>query len=154
MKKYIYRSGLLAFTAVALLTSCDPEIDAPEISAGEANFERYVAVGNSLTSGYANNGLYRSGQINSYPNILAGQFKLAGGGEFTQPLFTEAQANGSGYLELSGFTATGLPIITQVPANAERGSNLPTGSPAIRAARMLPPAVLAAKPKVVRWIRK
>src|SRR5688572_7439203 len=131
MKKYIYRSGLLAFTAVALLTSCDPEIDAPEISAGEANFERYVAVGNSLTSGFANNGLYRSGQLNSFPNILAGQFKQAGGGEFTQPLFTEAQANGSGYLDLSGFTASGQPIITQVPAAAERGTNLPTGSPAL-----------------------
>ncbi len=31
--------------------------------------------------------------------------------------------------------------------------SLPTGSPAIRAARILPPAVRAAKPKVVRWMR-
>lgn len=131
MKKHIYRSGLLAFAAVAFLSSCDPEIDAPEISAGEANFERYIAVGNSLTGGYANNGVSRSSQLNSYPNILAGQFKLAGGGEFTQPLFTEAQANGTGYLELSGFTATGQPIITQVPAAAERGGNLPAGGAAL-----------------------
>lgn len=111
MKKYFYKSGLLAFAAVASLTSCDPEIDAPEISGGDANFTKYVAVGNSLTAGFADNGLYRSGQINSYPNILAGQFKQAGGGEFVQPLFTEAQKNGSGYITLNGFDASGNPIL-------------------------------------------
>ncbi|MFC7666598.1 hypothetical protein ACFQT0_03570 [Hymenobacter humi] len=54
---------------------------------------------------------------NSYPNILAGQFKLVGGTDFTQPLFTEAQSNGSGYLRLTGFTAAGLPITAPVTAN-------------------------------------
>ncbi|GAB3558973.1 SGNH/GDSL hydrolase family protein [Spirosoma fluminis] len=69
-------------------------------SQGSADFTKYVAVGNSLTAGYADGGLYRDGQLNSYPNILAGQFKLVGGGSFVQPLFTEAQAAGSGYLKL------------------------------------------------------
>jgi hypothetical protein len=57
-------------------------------------------VGNSLTAGYADGGLYLEGQQNSYPSIIAKQMALVGGGKFTQPLFTEAQANGSGYLKL------------------------------------------------------
>lgn len=115
MKKFFYKSSVLAalFGSV-LLTSCDPEIDAPAASSGQADFAKYVAVGNSLTAGYADGGLYRSGQLNSYPAILAQQFALAGGGEFTQPLFTPEQENGSGYLRLAGFDATGAPQLEQV----------------------------------------
>jgi hypothetical protein len=31
-------------------------------------------------------GLSLEGQLNSYPNLLAGQFKAVGGGDFVQPL--------------------------------------------------------------------
>src|SRR6478735_8910552 len=94
MKKYFYKSGLLAFLAVAFFSSCQPEIDAPQTSKGDLDLTKYIAVGNSLTSGYSDGGLYREGQLNSYPNILAGQFLQVGGGEFVQPLFSEAQKNG------------------------------------------------------------
>jgi lysophospholipase L1-like esterase len=55
-------------------------------SKGNADFTNYVAIGNSLTAGFADGTLYRSGQINSYPNMLASQFELVGGGKFNQPL--------------------------------------------------------------------
>ena len=104
------------------LAGCQADIDAPGVSAGTANFSRYIAVGNSLTAGYEDNGLYLDGQTNSYPNMLAQQFAAAGGGTFTQPLFTTAQANGSGYLRLAGFTAAGTPITAAVTTNlAVRG---------------------------------
>ena len=86
MKKIFYRSGLAALVVASFLSGCKPEIDTPEVSAGEANFSKYVALGNSLTSGFADGALYRAGQEVSYPSILAQQFKLAGGGEFKQPL--------------------------------------------------------------------
>ncbi len=114
MKNFIYKSGMLALFATAVLTSCDPNIDAPDPSKGEADFTKYVAVGNSLTAGFSDGGLYREGQLNSYPAILAEQFKLVGGGEFAQPLFTEQQKNGSGYLSLTGFDASGLPVLKPV----------------------------------------
>jgi len=87
MKNYI---KYMALSAV-LLTACEAELDNPiedggVYSSGSADFSNYVAVGNSLTSGYADGALYITGQQNSFPNILAGQFALAGGGEFTQPL--------------------------------------------------------------------
>lgn len=127
MKNHIYKSGMLALFAGVLLTSCDPEIDGPSVSAGtQLNLTKYVAVGNSLTAGFGDNGLYREGQLGSYPAIMAGQFAEVGGGAFVQPLFTEAQANGSGYLRLTGFTATGSPITSQVTTNlARREQNSP-----------------------------
>ncbi|WP_158994948.1 SGNH/GDSL hydrolase family protein [Mucilaginibacter sp. L196] len=106
-KLYIL-SGLL------FVAACKPEIHTPSLSRGTANFSRFIAVGNSLTAGYSNGGLYLDGQLNSYPSIMAKQMAQVGGGAFNQPLFTSAQANGSGYLTLAGFTKTGSPIIDTV----------------------------------------
>jgi lysophospholipase L1-like esterase len=101
-----------------VLGGCQPDLnDDPKSSAGQADFSTYVAVGNSLTAGTADGGVYREGQLNSYPNILANQFKQVGGGEFVQPLFTEAQSNGSGYRRITGFAATGTPIQENVTTN-------------------------------------
>ncbi|RYF74325.1 MAG: SGNH/GDSL hydrolase family protein [Cytophagaceae bacterium] len=94
------------------------------LSPGTANFTKYVAVGNSLTAGYADNGLYREGQLNSYPSILAQQFRLVYGGAFIQPLFTPEQAAGTGYLKLTSLPTTtsgGLPVTAQVAPQAVRG---------------------------------
>ncbi|WP_018476203.1 SGNH/GDSL hydrolase family protein [Pontibacter roseus] len=117
MKKFFYKSSTLALFAAVLLSSCDPEIDTPSSSAGEADFAKYVAVGNSLTAGYSDGGLSRAGQLSSYPAIMAEQFQEVGGGEFAQPLFTEEQRNGSGYLRLAGFTPQGSPITANVTEN-------------------------------------
>lgn len=90
MKNYI---KYVAIAAVAL-TACEPELDNPIddegfYTNGEVDLSNYVAVGNSLTAGYADGALYITGQENSFPNILASQFELAGGGEFTQPLVND-----------------------------------------------------------------
>ncbi len=76
----------IAAAAALAIAGCKPKMDAPIASAGNLDFSRYVAVGNSLTAGYADGTLYRSGQQASYPAIIAGQFALVGGGEFRQPL--------------------------------------------------------------------
>ncbi|WP_426058380.1 SGNH/GDSL hydrolase family protein [Hymenobacter sp. B1770] len=116
----------LALLGLAL-GGCQPDLnDDPKSSAGQADFSRYVSVGNSLTAGISDGGLYREGQLNSYPNILAQQFKQVGGGEFVQPLFSEAQLNGSGYLRLAGFTATGGPITANVTTNLGVRGAVPT----------------------------
>ncbi|GAB3693848.1 SGNH/GDSL hydrolase family protein [Spirosoma flavus] len=129
----------LTLMAVVCLSACqNNDIDPNATSAGtptkgSADFTKYVAVGNSLTSGYADGGLYRDSQLNSYPNLLAGQFKTVGGGNFVQPLFTEAQAAGSGYLKLIRVPDPANPIslltsIGQVAPGAVR-STTSTGSP-------------------------
>ncbi len=87
------------------------------INPGTADFSRYISVGNSITSGFADGGLYLAGQQVSFPNLLAGQLKLAGGGTFTSPLFSADQANGSGYVKLTGYNTDGTPIIDSVKTN-------------------------------------
>jgi hypothetical protein len=69
-----------------ILFSCKPQIDVPAPQKGSVDATRYVAIGNSLTAGYSDNALYNEAQLVSYPNLLAQQFKLIGGGEFKQPL--------------------------------------------------------------------
>ncbi len=112
IKQYLYFAlGILSIAA------CKPEIHNFKPSKGNADFSRYIAIGNSLTAGYADGGLYLQGQLNSYPSIIAKQMQTVGGGTFTQPLFSTAQENGSGYLKLTGFNADGTPVITPVTTN-------------------------------------
>jgi len=77
---------LFAASALLFASSCKSNIEPEKATAGEADFSSYVAIGNSLTAGFADGTLYKSGQESSYPSMLAGQFKLADGGDFKQPL--------------------------------------------------------------------
>ncbi len=66
------------------------------VTAGTANFSKYVAVGNSLTAGFADNALYLEGQQNSYPLILQGQMRAAGApSTFVQPLIPAGDGVGT-----------------------------------------------------------
>jgi hypothetical protein len=72
-----------------LLASCGTDISDSldeDADPGTADFSTFVAVGDSLTAGYKDGALYREGQMDSYPAILAQQFAKAGGGAFVQPL--------------------------------------------------------------------
>jgi lysophospholipase L1-like esterase len=89
MKLFIYFSIII----VVCLTSCKPKFDIPEPKKGSADFTKYVALGNSITAGYADGALYYEAQENSFPAILAKQFELVGGGKFTIP-FVSSGSNG------------------------------------------------------------
>ena len=95
--KYIALSLL-----VSVLFSCEnDELDAlrnqgnddngplPVLTAGEADFSKYVAVGASFSAGFTDNALFIAGQQNSFPNILSQQFANVGGGSFSQPLMSD-----------------------------------------------------------------
>ena len=129
MKKYRFLAvGLLAFGIV----SCEPDLDHPideggdVYSNGEADFTHYVALGNSLTAGYADNALYITGQRNSYPNILAGQFALTQEtDEFTIPYMND-NAGGllAGGQPLPGFNNR---LVLAVGADGNRAPKVYSG---------------------------
>lgn len=82
--------------------SCKPKVEEQVTSKGTADFTTYVALGNSLTAGYADGALYSSGQVNSYPNMLAHQFaKVGGSAEFKQPLMPDDEGVGISGLTLN-----------------------------------------------------
>ncbi|WP_396217537.1 G-D-S-L family lipolytic protein [Flavobacterium sp.] len=97
---------LVAALAIGF-AGCEPEFENEvnaAYSSGEADFTRYVAVGNSLTAGYMDGTVCRVGQTYSYPNLLAQQFALVGGGAFTQPSFAEDVNNLGGFAGSPGST--------------------------------------------------
>jgi hypothetical protein len=71
------------------------------LTAGTADFTKFVSVGNSLTSGYSDNALFKEGQANAFPNLLAKKFQAVEGGEFTTPYMAD---------NLGGFSNNGIQV--------------------------------------------
>jgi len=70
---------------LAFMASCKPDVNEFTPSNGSADFTTYVAVGNSLTAGYADGALYTSGQMYGWANLLGEQMTQVGGAEFVFP---------------------------------------------------------------------
>lgn len=93
------KNNLIKLTGLSLLTltiaGCnvssdfDNPVDDISHNSGNADLSAFVAIGDSLTAGYADGALYLHGQENSYPAILAQQFAKVGGGTFAQPLVSD-----------------------------------------------------------------
>ncbi|WP_264549210.1 G-D-S-L family lipolytic protein [Flavobacterium sp. N2820] len=112
--KFIYLAIIAAGFA-----SCEPEFEnevGANYTSGDADFTSYVAVGNSLTAGYMDGTVSKGGQMYSYPNLLAQQFALVGGGAFTQPSYEDDVNN------LGGLMLGGIPIgNTRLVIDASQG---------------------------------
>lgn len=85
--KYIWLLLIfIGFIACDEKTYDIPDNSPPALESGSADFSKFVAVGNSLTSGFTDGALFKAGQNNSLPNILAQKMVLVGGSDnFTQP---------------------------------------------------------------------
>ncbi|WP_321539538.1 G-D-S-L family lipolytic protein [Flavobacterium piscinae] len=107
--------------------------DGLPLTAGSADFSKYVSLGNSLTAGYSDNALFIEGQTNSFPAILASQFALVGGGEFKIPFMNDNVGglllggnliagprlyfNGSGPVPVSEIPSTEVSTVLSGPFN-------------------------------------
>jgi hypothetical protein len=99
---------LVSLTFVACSKNDDVTMDSNSsdglpLTSGSANFSKYVALGNSLTSGYSDGALFIEGQKGAYPALLAQQFALVGGGDFTTPFM----ADNVGGFKVGGMVASG-----------------------------------------------
>lgn len=134
MKKYILTG--LGVAVLMFTQSCNNDFDTDvkdiKVTNGEADFSKYVALGNSLTSGYRDNALYLDGQNESYPSMIAQQMQLAGGGVFKQPLMPN---NNGGFNNLPGFpgklelTLVGGSLAPVPTAAGAALDNISTGGP-------------------------
>ncbi|MCQ9635228.1 G-D-S-L family lipolytic protein [Chryseobacterium sp. WG14] len=134
MKKIIISTiavSALLFTVTSCNTDFDTDVKDIPVTKGDADFSKYISLGNSLTSGYRDGALYSSGQNESYPSMIAGQMRLAGGGDFKQPLMPN---DVGGFNNLPGFPGKlNLQIVNGSPspvpsAPAAALDLLPSGS--------------------------
>src|SRR5882724_5813959 len=88
MKTINIKSLLSLAALVCVLASCKQDvivlhpattitITEPIPNAGNADFTKYVAIGNSLTAGFQAGALFTAGQQNSFPKMLSKQFSWA-----------------------------------------------------------------------------
>ncbi len=150
--KYIWALSLIVVFASCEDGKYDPEIEPPiDLVSGEANFTRYVALGNSLTAGISDGALFIASQTNAYPNLLAEKMVLAGGGEFTTPWMND----NTGGLLLGGnpipgpfgprlfFDGCGLSVLPQTPTtdvtNIQPGPYNNMGVPGAKSFHLLAP---------------
>ena len=126
-----------------------PSTEIPEVP---VDFSKYVAIGNSLTFGYADGAAYKEAQESSYPLILSKSLDT----EMKQALLNDG--GGTGYMYLKGFdSSTKLPIIDKAaPSDGLKTkftdpiNNL--GIPGIRAVDMGLPGYGGANPYMGRLL--
>lgn len=117
----------LLLASLTIVACTDDEVvtvndtaDGLPLTAGTADFSKYVALGDSFAAGFSDGALFIEAQKGAYPNLLAQQFAMVGGGEFKTPLM----ADNVGGLLLGGtpiqgvrlyFTGTAPASVSGVP---------------------------------------
>jgi GDSL-like Lipase/Acylhydrolase len=125
MIKNIKMLLLVSLTFVACTTKEEEVVvdnnssDNLPLTAGTADFSKYVALGNSLTAGFSDGALFIEGQKGSWTNILAQQFKLVGGGDFKIPFMAD---NVGGFAGSTTYT----PRLYLAPPTTPGGSPSPS----------------------------
>lgn len=125
---------LFIILTLAIFTACERKIDEFQVASGSADFKTYIAVGNSLMAGYSDAALYHSGQVNSLPNIIAGQLQLAGSGPFVQPVVNSEYGIEFPYFRpklVLGYApdCNGVTSMVPIPAIGPRDPLAPVGYP-------------------------
>ena len=94
--KYLFLSMTLI-----VFNSCEEDDDETvmmvqemvEIRSGNADFDKFVSIGASITAGYTDGALFFEGQRSSYPNIMAGVMSLSQdntvASNYTQPYMND-----------------------------------------------------------------
>lgn len=116
MKKILIST--IAVSALLFTVSCktdfDTDVNSIAVTKGNADFTKFISIGNSLTSGYRDGALYIDGQNESFPSMIAKQMQLAGGGAFKQPMMSD---------NLGGIKAVGF--LDKLELQVINGSLLP-----------------------------
>ncbi len=92
MKPLQLIAALLVVSVGMFYGGCtDTAPSGPVTGLGGVTVTKYVAIGDSYAAGYQSNALFQSGQIYSYPNLIAQQLKAAGAnlGTFEMPIYSD-----------------------------------------------------------------
>ena len=120
MKHFLQVSFVFLLTTT-FLSSCKTSFTPPTPTKGSIDPTRFVAIGSTMTAGYADGALSYQTQQNSFVNLMAGQFKLVGSGSFNQPLVSSNSigvgSSGAAPLKMGYATdCLGVTSLSPVPA--------------------------------------
>lgn len=79
---------MISVIALWSMVSCKPVIREHALHPGELDLERYMSFGDSYSAAFLDGAISIESQLGAYPNVLAGQFQLVGGGDFLIPMMT------------------------------------------------------------------
>jgi hypothetical protein len=82
IRRYTKWISLVLVAGVALTAACSDDILNPPASQVDSLFNKYFAIGNSVTAGFQSGGIYKAGQEESYARLLARQLGVS---EFNIP---------------------------------------------------------------------
>lgn len=120
MKK-IFNFLIVVVIMLFVFNGCKDRTDltappAPSAKSGNADFTRFVTIGNSLTAGYQSSALFESAQKYSFGSQIAKQM----GVEFAQPLVSDPGLGGQLMIKsLEPFVLTAAPVDAGTPLNAK-----------------------------------
>jgi lysophospholipase L1-like esterase len=127
MKPFTFFAAALVFLGLLLVAGCSKEApEGPVPGLGGNTVNRYVALGNSFTAGYQSNGLYKSAQDFSYPNLIAHQLRAAGS---MLPQFEQPNYSDPGNADPKTGKAARYEIISLTPSIVIGPRGLPPGAP-------------------------
>lgn len=108
----------IIFVTLMLFSGCKERTDltGPQPVSGEADFSRFVAIGNSLTAGYQSSALFESAQIYSFGNLIAQQVNT----KFVQPLISDPGIGGQiKVVSIDPFVTMQEPVMGGSPKNLD-----------------------------------
>jgi len=79
----------LLISTLFLFNSCTPELEPPVIQSGDADFTRFVAIGDGYLAGYQDGALFKDAQSRSISALVFSSMKQAGSGGFNQALMPD-----------------------------------------------------------------
>lgn len=146
MKTLNLRS-LIAITVVSgVIASCKQEVinlqpqptttpTTPTGSKGNADFTKYISLGNSLTAGFQAGALFTEGQNNSFPLILSKQFSIAQGTTlaFNQPDINSVNGYNSTYSNPGGGVIRGRLVLFAADGVQSHAVPTPAGATGVPA---------------------
>jgi len=116
MKKILKTFAFIA-GVVLILSACDDynELTAPPpVDSGNADFSRFVTIGNSLTAGYQSSSLYNSAQNYSHGKLIADVMGIS----FEQPLVADPGTGGSLEIQSVDLSTSSIDIVTNLNMGA------------------------------------
>jgi len=100
------KNPILFFASAVIINSCTPKVELPEVQNGNADFTRFVAVGDGYMAGYQDGAMWKDAQSRSIPALLFSSLQQAGSISFNQALMPDNSGMGTSSKPWEGIYVT------------------------------------------------